>query len=58
MKFFELIVFAFSESLSGPLTCPSRFVQQTREDGFFYGFSRKFFVRHYYIMFLQGLAAL
>ena len=29
------------------LTCPSRFVQQAREDGFFYGFFRKFFVRHY-----------
>ena len=29
------------------LTCPSRFVQQAREDGFFYGFSRTFFVRHY-----------
>ena len=29
------------------LTCPSRFVQQAREDGFFYGFSRTFFGRHY-----------
>ena len=29
------------------LTCPSRFVQQVREDGFFYGFSRNFFGRHY-----------
>ena len=42
-KFFEFIVFAFSESLSGTYSP----VQQAREDEFFYGFSRKFFVRHY-----------
>ena len=40
------------------LTCPSRFVQQAREDAFFHGFSREFFVRHYLIMFLQPHKAL
>ena len=29
------------------LTCPSRFVQQAQEDGFFYGFSWNFFGCHY-----------
>ena len=47
-KFFEFIVFAFSESLSGTYSPVKAVLSNKRgKMDFFYGFFRKFFVRHY-----------